>query len=83
VTVATFMASFQSPFTAYLGETKGSGSYLYLLLASFACLVTAAVLGIVEVPVSFLVLIVGIVLALSTYINLFSEDAKVSLFTDA
>ena len=77
------MASFQSPFTAYLGETKGSASYLYPLLASFAFLVTAAVLGIVEAPLSFLVLVVGIVLALLTYVNLFFEDAKVSLFTDA
>ena len=77
------MASFQSPFSAYLGETKGSASYLFLLLASFTFLVISAMLGILEDPISFFSLIVGVGLALLTYLNLFFEDTKVSLYTDA
>ncbi len=77
------MASFQSPFTAYLAESKGSRSYLFPELASFACLALSALLGVIENPISLYILTLGIALALWTYLTLFFEESKVSLFTDS
>ncbi|MDA4132734.1 MAG: hypothetical protein OK454_06375 [Thaumarchaeota archaeon] len=83
VMVATFLASFQSPLSALLAEIKDSKSYLWIELFSFASLVSAATLAILEHPLSFVLLILGILLAMLTYVSVVVEENGVSLFADA
>ncbi len=83
VTVATFMASFQSPFAALVSEYKGSKSYLALWLASFASLVTSAILGVTDSFLAFPWLLLGAVLAVLVYVLLYYEERLVSFYSDA
>ena len=82
VAFASFMASFQSPFSAYLAESKGSKSYLVTELLSFVCLVTAAVLGIIQDQSALAWLAAGVLLAVLTYLNVVLEEVGVSSFED-
>jgi len=78
---ATFMASFQSPFSAYFAEYKGSGSYVLLLLVSFVSLVIAAFLGVTDDPAAYPWLFIGTLFAILVYLTIFYEEVLVSRFT--
>ena len=82
VAVATFLASFQSPFSALVAEYKGSKSYLALWLASFVSLVTSAILGVTGNFLAFPWLLLGTTLAVLVYVLLYYEERLVSLYSD-
>ena len=83
VMFATFMASFQSPFSAYLAEYKGSGSYVLLLLVSFISLVISAFLGVTDSPAAYPWLFIGALFAVLVYVAIFYEETIVSRYTTA
>jgi O-antigen/teichoic acid export membrane protein len=81
--VATFLASFQSPFSSLLGELKDSKSYLYWELLSFVLLVISAVVAVLENEYSFWFLIGGVFFSVWTYVMMILEDEAVTKFSMA
>jgi MFS family permease len=82
VTASTFLASFQSPFSTFIGERKGSRSYFFPALSSFMLLLASVVLAIVENDVSLVLLVLGAAFAVLTYLFMMLEDSYVQKYSE-